>query len=453
VNISRLPIRHVEEIDFLNEYSKQIYDALDYGICIVDSYGIVRYVNSSYCECFNEIKSSVINTSVERNRYDDILKKSMVSGENKRGMIQSKGKIYEVEVNPIYSHDEFVGIAALYKKIDKEPLKIHEDYIEQMMENPFPKIIGKNTALIKELKNAEIAAKTNATILIRGESGTGKELLARSIYETSRRSQESWIAINCAAIPENLIESELFGHEEGAFTGASKRKIGKFEMADGGTIFLDEIGDLSLSLQVKLLRVLQEREIWRVGGSEAIGIDTRIIAATHRNLEKMVEEGTFREDLYYRLNMIEIYINPLRERNDDIPELIEYFVDKLSQKHGKEDMIIDDEAKELLCGYQWKGNIREMKNVVERAVILSMDNTISLRSIPEKITGMYRNYDAKSSSLVGLGSDGQIASIEDYEKEIYRMAFEKYKSYNSAGKALGVTHKTVAAKCRKYMID
>lgn len=453
MNISRLPVRHVEEIDFLNEYSSQIYDALDYGICIVDIYGIVRYVNSTYCEYFNEIKSTVVNTSVEKNRYDDLLKKSLVSGENKKGMIQSRGKVYEIEANVVYSNDEFIGIVATYKKIDKEPLKIFEDHVCQHMENPFPRIIGKNPALVSELKNAEIAAKTDATILIRGESGTGKELLAKSIYESSRRSKGSWIAINCAAIPENLIESELFGHEEGSFTGASKRKIGKFEMANGGTIFLDEIGDLSMNLQVKLLRVLQEREIWRVGGSEAIEIDTRIIAATHRNLEQMVEEGTFREDLYYRLNMIEVYINPLRERKDDIPELIEYFVDKLSRKHGKEEMKIDDEAMELLCVYQWKGNIREMKNIVERAVILSMDNSISVRSIPEKITGVYRNYDAKGSSLVGLGTDGQMASIEEYEKEIYRMAFEKYKSYNSAGKALGVTHKTVAAKCRKYLID
>nr|WP_246542832.1 sigma-54 dependent transcriptional regulator [Fusibacter paucivorans] len=319
------------------------------------------------------------------------------------------------------------------------------------LSNPFPKIIGQNNRLIKELNVAYRVSKADVNVLIRGESGTGKELVARSIHEYSEREADRWVAINCAAIPENLIESELFGHEAGAFTGAIKRKIGKIEVAQGGTLFLDEIGDLPLQLQVKLLRVLQEREYCRVGGNEMLQMDTRIIAATHRNLEEMIENGQFREDLYYRLNIVEIHMLPLRERQEDIPILIDYFAKQIAEKYQLKDFQVDAEVIDLLSQHSWKGNIRELKNILERSIILSDGMKLKSENLPTTVTQYYQSIPVKKQSqLINLTPQGELAPLEAYEKEIYCMAIEKYGSYNSAGKILGVTHKTVAAKHRKF---
>ena len=248
-------------------------------------------------------------------------------------------------------------------------------------------IIG-NSAVIEALKSdIERAAPSNSWVLITGENGTGKELVARNIHLLSNRSGKAFIEVNCAAIPEELIESELFGHEKGAFTGAHQRKAGKFDMADKGTIFLDEIGDMSLKTQAKILRVLQEKSFERVGGNEIITVDARVIAATNKDLKEEVRKGAFREDLFYRLNVIPFHVPPLRERRDDIPLLLSHFLKEFAAESAREAPILSKEAIEVLCGYRWPGNVRELRNLVERLVIMARSNTITPEDIPTYIKG------------------------------------------------------------------
>jgi len=248
----------------------------------------------------------------------------------------------------------------------------------EQSERRFEWIIGNSPALESVLEQVEQVAPTDSTVLIEGETGTGKELIARAIHNASQRSGRAYIKLNCAAIPLDLLESELFGHEKGAFTGAMQRRLGRFEMADGGTIFLDEVGELSQETQVALLRVLQEREFERVGGGQPIRVDVRVIAATNRDLETAVANGTFRQDLFYRLNVFPIEVPPLRERKDDIRMLVEYFVQRYATRAGKHIASIDKKTLDLLQCYDWPGNIRELQNVIERSVILSSGEVLSV---------------------------------------------------------------------------
>ncbi len=253
-------------------------------------------------------------------------------------------------------------------------LKMQVDKLNSMLagDNISREIFGKSKNIVRVVNEVEMLAKSDTTILLEGESGVGKEVFARFIHQQSLRADKPFIAINCGTIPKELAESELFGHEKGAFTGAaSKTKLGKFELADGGTILLDEIGELSLDLQVKLLRVLQEKKFYRLGGEREIAVDVRIIAATNKSLEEEVKKGTFREDLYYRLNVAKVIIPPLRERKDDIPMLAYSFLREFSEKFGKELASISEDAMELLTNQYWKGNIRELRNAMERAVLIA----------------------------------------------------------------------------------
>lgn len=238
-------------------------------------------------------------------------------------------------------------------------------------ENCFEGIVGKSAALQRVLEQVAIVAPTDSTVLLHGESGTGKELIARAIHNLSSRRDRTLVRMNCAAIPSGLLESELFGHEKGAFTGALIQKKGRFELADGGSLFLDEIGDISLDLQPKLLRAVQEQEFERLGSARTIQVNVRMIAATHRDLTAMIEEGQFREDLFYRLNVFPIEIPPLRERRDDIPLLVNYFVSKLSQRMRKQITSVSRQTMEVLTNHSWRGNVRELANFIERAVILT----------------------------------------------------------------------------------
>jgi formate hydrogenlyase transcriptional activator len=235
----------------------------------------------------------------------------------------------------------------------------------------FEDIVGSSEVLRRVLRQVTKVALSDSTVLILGETGTGKELIARAIHKRSKRASRAFIGVNCAAIPPSLIASELFGYEKGAFTGATQRRLGRFESASGGTLFLDEVGDLPSDIQIALLRVLQEREIQRVGGNTAISIDVRVLAATHRDLDALVAEGKFREDLLYRLNVVPILVPSLRDRADDLPLLVEYFIARFSKKAGKKFRAIDDKTLKLFQGYAWPGNVRELQNVIERAVILS----------------------------------------------------------------------------------
>lgn len=246
-------------------------------------------------------------------------------------------------------------------------------------------IIGKSAAIKKLFRLIEKVAPTESTVLILGESGTGKELVARAIHEKSRRREGPFVPVNCGAIPEELLESELFGYEKGAFTGAVKSKPGRFEMAQGGTIFLDEVAEMSPKLQVKLLRILQEKRVERLGSERSVAVDIRILAATNRNLEKEVKEGRFREDLYFRLNVIPVHLPPLRERKEDIPLLAEHFLRRFCEREEVPLKRLSEEALACLCRYSWPGNVRELENLMERLVILSEDQVIRKEDLPEHL--------------------------------------------------------------------
>ncbi|SNR73183.1 Nif-specific regulatory protein [Desulfurobacterium atlanticum] len=285
-------------------------------------------------------------------------------------------------------------------KAENELLKTENIRLKAELETNYQidNVVAVNKQMQKILKDVKKIAQTDVTVLLRGESGTGKEVLAKAIHFNSRRKNKPFIAINCAALPESLIEAELFGYEKGAFTGASSLKKGKFELANGGTIFLDEIGDMPFELQAKLLRVLQEKEITRLGGNKPIKVDVRIIAATNRNLEKMVSEGKFREDLYYRLSVVSIYIPPLRDRKDDIPALTEFILQKLSERH-KRKFSIAPETFSLLMKCDWPGNVRQLENCLERAVIFSDSNTLKPENFP-----CYEGKPCPLSSIIPFGS-------------------------------------------------
>jgi DNA-binding NtrC family response regulator len=249
----------------------------------------------------------------------------------------------------------------------------------------FGHLIGASASLEKTLKQARAVAPTSATVLLTGENGTGKEMLARAIHEESARADRPFVAVSCAALPESLIESELFGHEKGAFTGAVQARKGRFELANGGTLFLDEISDLSPAVQVKLLRVLQEREFERVGGTKTVEVDIRLIAACNCDLERRVEGGTFRRDLYYRLNVVPLVLPPLRNRQEDIPLLAAHFAAKTAEKHRRQPPEIEGDLIEALLEYDWPGNVRELENVIERLVVLSTSSQLGVEFLPEKM--------------------------------------------------------------------
>ena len=247
-------------------------------------------------------------------------------------------------------------------------------------------IIGNSLSMQTVYKRIGQVSSSDVTVLITGESGTGKELIARAVHKNSLRNNKPFIAVNCSAIPENLIESELFGHEKGAFTGANQQRIGYFEQCDSGTIFLDEIGDMPLAAQTKILRALQEGELLRVGGSDVIKVDVRIIAATNKSIESMVKEGTFREDLYYRLNVVRIELPPLRERKEDIPLLINFLLKKVSKNNQGVAEVVASDAMAALTEYEWPGNVRELENVMHRSAVLSQGDSILLKDLPSEIT-------------------------------------------------------------------
>jgi two-component system, NtrC family, response regulator HydG len=288
-------------------------------------------------------------------------------------------------------------------------------------------------------------AASNATVLILGESGTGKELVAKAIHGLSRRRGRPFVALNCAALSEGLLDSELFGHEKGAFTGAAAAREGRFEFADKGTLFLDEVGDMPLPVQVKLLRVIQERTITRVGSNEPIEVDVRLIAATHKNLEQEVRKGTFREDLYWRLKVVSIHVPALREHKGDIPILVERFVAEFARRHGRPTRAVTPEAMRLLLQYDWPGNVRELQNVVESMVLLSPGETLDVDSVPGELQDT-----RPGTALVAVDAlDGM--TLKRVERELIRLNLEKFKGNRArAAKALGISERTLYRKIKEY---
>ena len=294
---------------------------------------------------------------------------------------------YDFLTKPVHLEKLFLLIQ---RALSSTKTQKHTEELEQRIDERkgFKDILGNSPQINKMIDILKQVSPTDATVLLLGESGVGKEVFATAIHENSERAKSAFIKVHCGALPETLLESELFGHEKGAFTGATTKRQGRFERADGGTIFLDEIGDISPHVQIKLLRVLQEREFERVGGEETISVDIRIITATNKNLEEAVKNGTFREDLYYRLNVVEITIPPLRERPEDIPELATKFLNDIAKKYNKNISGFDTEVLKIFLKYQWPGNIRELQNAIETAVVLSTTEIITKESLPQQLNNI-----------------------------------------------------------------
>jgi transcriptional regulator with GAF, ATPase, and Fis domain len=320
-----------------------------------------------------------------------------------------------------------------------------------------PAIIGSSKEIVEIHSVIQKVAKTDSTVLILGESGTGKELIAKAIHYSSERANKPFVHVNCAAIPSALLESELFGHEKGAFTGAFTSRAGRFELANAGTVFLDEIGDMPPALQVKILRVLQERCFERIGGHRTINVDVRIIAATNSNLEAAVSEGKFREDLYYRLNVIPITIPPLRMRAGDIPELCNHFLEKYALKMGRKRLNITKGAMEHLQHYHWPGNVRELENLIERLFVLKQDDIITPQDLPEKIRNRgildLPEITGDDTNPFVNGIDLNTA-VQEYEKRLIMHALELHEGVQvRAAKYLNIKRTTLIEKMRRYGIQ
>ncbi len=310
-------------------------------------------------------------------------------------------------------------------------------------------LIGVHPSIEKILSICERVGPTDSTVLIAGESGTGKELIARYLHTCSKRANNPFIAVSCAAIPSTLLESEMFGHEKGAFTGAIGARVGLFQLSNGGTIFLDEIGEMNLALQVKLLRVLQEREIRAVGSEKTTRVDIRVVAASNRNLAAEVEQGRFREDLFYRLQVIPITVPPLRERRSDIPLLVQHFLDRHNEQRPHAPVRIDDDAMVYLWEYDWPGNVRELENMVERLVILSEDGAIHVDNLPPNIRAFISDKKIPRPVLTDDGVDLNQA-VEDFEFRLIDEALRRTKgNKQAAAKLLGLKRTTLVAKLRR----
>jgi two-component system, NtrC family, response regulator AtoC len=334
--------------------------------------------------------------------------------------------------------------------IEKEQLKEEVSTLREMLDKRygFESIIGRSAPMEKLFEQMKLVAPTRSSVLIIGESGTGKELVANALHRASPRRNERILAINCGAIPSDILESELFGHERGAFTGAVSRKIGKFELAHRGSLFLDEISELYPELQVKLLRVLEERQVMRVGGSELIDVDFRLIAATNRDLEKEVADGRFREDLYYRLKVVTLRIPPLRERPSDIPPLLEHFLVQFCQEHGKPPKTLSAEALELLSRYPWPGNVRELKNVMESVVVFHQDGEVTLNDLPPEI----RDSSTLSTSGTPVQSVvGEPRTMADIERQAILETLGRTAGHRArAADILGIGLRTLQRKLKEY---
>ncbi|OGC12187.1 sigma-54-dependent Fis family transcriptional regulator [candidate division WOR-1 bacterium RIFOXYA12_FULL_52_29] len=362
-----------------------------------------------------------------------------------------KGTVsYEEDIRVLTIIAAMVGQAVKLRELaekDKEIVVSENIKLKRELKGKykFGNIIYGSSVMEAVMAGAVQVADSAATVLLGGESGTGKELVASAIHYASPRHEKPFIKVACAALPENLLESELFGYERGAFTGAMERRSGRFELANGGTIFLDEIGDLSVATQVKLLRVLQEREFERLGGSQTIKIDVRVICATHRDLEAMVKEGKFREDLYYRINVFPIILPPLRERKEDIPLLVDYFIDKYTRINKRKIKGVNRAALDHLMAYGFPGNVRELENIIERAAVLCQKEIITPKELPANLTA-HKEFDL---NIQGASLPDVVASLE---KQKIEEALKRFKTQRLAARSLGLTERMLGYKIVKYKI-
>ena len=465
-------ISQIEELSWelhsvkeLKEKLNNILETVDDGICMINHFREVTYVNHPFVKMFRKEGSQVLSRKIQDLFPAEKFGEAFFSGQGELIMTNQDNREFIMTARPIIIEKKFRGnvivarelteIAKLADRIEllAEKTRFLQDELakKEALNDSFSHIVGKSGALIESLTVASKAARTDAAVLIRGESGTGKELVARAIHRAGSRNKKPFVGMNCAAIPANLLESELFGYEKGAFTGAYKDKRGKFEIASGGTIFLDEIGDMDKAMQAKLLRVLQEQEIERIGGCHPIKIDVRVIAATNSPLEVMMQEGSFRRDLYYRLNVITVMLPPLRQRKGDIPLLVAYFAEKISKKYDLPNCAITKTALSALEHYHFPGNVRELENIIEGGMTLSNTEWITLDDLPSYLCD--ESGVAKPDKSHQLWDGDNLPTFAEMERQLIGQALKKHGSFRQAGLALGLDHKTISAKARKYQLD
>lgn len=454
--------------NFTKENFAQILNFFYDGVWITDGSGKVLFINDAICELMNVNRDDILDKSTQSLLSNKLFSDSVILDVIKHKKVCSKVSVnYNSDLTvlatatPILDEDgEIMFIVnnvrniSQIKKFQDEVVKKETLLAKKNEEIKLLKIklgnediIGVNQKYIDTLQLAQRVAKFDeSTVLILGESGTGKEVIAETIVQNSKRKNKPFIKVNCGAIPEQLLESELFGYEKGAFTGAnSKGKIGLFEAANEGTILLDEIGDLPIQLQVKLLRALQQKQIFRIGSSKPISLNIRILASTHRHLDKMVAEGKFREDLYYRLNVVNINIPPLRERVEDIIPLVNFYLKKFNSKYDI-NKHIDQNTFYYFENYPWPGNIRELENIIENLVITSHDDCITKFDLPDKFfTQTSDESSIKSDKIIPLKD-----AVHLVEKNLINTAIEKYGSCRKAAKVLGVNPSTIVRKLQSY---
>lgn len=448
---------------FLYEILNNISDA----VMVNDADAVIVYVNKAYENILGIPSDKAIGTKLREVEPGAIAIKVMETGVASHNIVDY---IRTANINavgfsfPIYdSYGKLKGSVSIFNDVSeikkltdelhrtKEVTRYYQHELEKRhLPSSFSEYICSNSKTKEMLFLASKVAKTDSTVLIRGESGVGKEVLARAIYNECKRNKMPFIKVNCASIPENLLESELFGYDEGAFTGAKRGgKLGKFELAQGGTIFLDEIGDMTFNMQAKILRVLQEKEIERVGGTKTVSLDVRVIAATNRNLESMIQEGTFRSDLYYRLNVVPLNIPPLRERKDDIILIARNIMEKFKNDND-ETVPLSSDVIRILQNYDWPGNIRELQNALEHASVVRSTNKIEVADLPKYLTlDKYNDIEIKQFKTYNLKEHIEVIEKELIGESLKRNNNNKSKAINE----LGISRRTFYEKLNKYGFD
>lgn len=427
-----------------------LIDTLDKGMILMDRAGVIEKYNKRFMELF-ELAGDIYGRNIAdvlAFMKDSLTNIKSLEGEMISFTYSKNAMNGFYNVSPIYMDENVMGYVLDFTD-SKQAMKSYCQMAGVDYEIKMDDIIGSSEEMTRIKAISTLAAKSPSTVLITGESGTGKEMFARAIHSSSQRRSQPFVAVNCAAIPENLLESELFGYEEGSFTGAKKGgKLGKFQLADNGTIFLDEIGDMSLHLQVKLLRVIQERVVERIGSSRGTKIDVKIICATNKDLFSMVREGTFREDLYYRLNVIPIHIPPLRQRKDDIEKLLGSMFKIYSKRFGRSQIELSGDAKELLLNYSWPGNVRELQNAVEYAINVAKTQVIGSLDLPSKVTSE-ENHECRND-------DSRIMKLKDIERNEIQKAIRKFENMRNAKElvcqSLGISRATLYRKLKEYQL-
>ncbi|WP_049665750.1 sigma-54 interaction domain-containing protein [Bacillus sp. FJAT-27231] len=468
-----------------DSWYEQIINLLAERVVVVDRNGIIIYINEGYCEFIGTTVEEAVNRPVQ-----DVIENSRMhivakTGQTELAALQSiNGSEMIANRFPLFENGEIVGALGSVMFRNPEEWQMYKTKIQNLVEElnyyqaraqrdlqskyNFNDLIGDSPAFLSVKKLAQRISGSNSSVLLIGESGTGKELFAHAIHHNSMRASGPFVAINCSSIPEHLLESELFGYEDGAFTGAKRGgKKGQFEMANKGTLFLDEIGDMPLSMQSKLLRVLQEKEIYRVGGQKSISVDVRIIAATHRDLEKMVKEGDFRQDLYYRLNVIKIEIPPLRQRREDIILISNWLLKKLGTKFYRNSIELSPEVAVRLTQHSWPGNIRELENVLERSINVLDGKVIKLPHLPLYLRD--QEADITEEAEINVHDEHQPGNIHELsaslsvqplketvaaaEKQAMQRALAVAKGNKlKAAKLLGISKTSFYDKCKLYSI-